>query len=138
MAKRIIALILVFLIAIGGCAYAIPDKISPHEFKATSTLNLPGIGEIFFAEDMIETFLGIDWQIFDAFYLKVDYRYAMISYTYNNSLCNCNWLSIVMSPEKIYYMTPIIFDSTMIFDFTNVPPREYKIYLIHRIVNGND
>jgi len=138
MVKRVIALILIFLVIFGGCAYAIPDKVSPHEFQVTPTLNSPGIGEIFFAEDMIETFMGSDWQIFDAFYLKIDYRYAMISYTYNNGLYDYDWISIVMSPEKVYYMTPIIFDNTMIFDFTNVPPAEYKIYLVHNIINGND
>lgn len=138
MTKRIIACILVILIAFCGCAYALPDKISPHEFQVTSTLNLPGIGEILFAEDIIETFLGMDWQIFDAFYLKVEYRYAMVSFTYEDGFYNYNWISIVMNPEKIYYMTPIIFDNTMIFDFTNIPPAEYKIYLIHNITNGND
>ena len=138
MIKRVIALILVLLVTLGGCAYAVPNKVSPHEFQVTPTLNVPGIGEIFFAEDMIETFMGPDWQIFDAFYLKIDYRYAMISYTYDNGLYDYDWISIVMSPEKVYYMTPIIFDNTMIFDFTNVPPAEYKIYLVHNIINGND
>lgn len=138
MFKRVIALILAFLIIFCGCAYAIPDKISPHEFKITSTLNSPGVGEVAFAEDIIETFLGIDWQIFDAFYLKINYRYTMISFTYENGFYDYNWISIVMNHEKVYYMTPIIFDNTMIFDFTNIPPAEYKIYLIHNIINGND
>lgn len=101
--------------------------------------NLPGIGEIAFAEPIIEHFMGLDWQIDDAFYIDVLYRFGAVTIQFDHTHYDYDFLAIVMSPKHIYYMTPIIIDDYMLFDFTNVAPGEtYKVYLIQNIVNGDN
>lgn len=101
--------------------------------------NIPGIGEIAFAEPIIEHFMGLDWQIDDAFYIDVLYRFGAVTIQFDHYHYDNDFLAIVMSPKHIYYMTPIIIDDYMLFDFTNVAPGyTYKIYLIQNIVNGDN
>ena len=154
MVKRLLAFdlaILVFIMTVFvpmGFATNIPTQpvslplsivsISPP-FPYEGVRNLPGIGEIAFAEPIIEHFMGLDWQIDDAFYIDVLYRFGAVTIQFDHYHYDNDFLAIVMSPKHIYYMTPIIIDDYMLFDFTNVAPGDtYKIYLIQNIVNGDN
>ncbi len=96
--------------------------------------NIPGLGEIAFAEPILEYFFGMDYQIDDAFYVDVLYRYGTVVIQFDHTHYDYDYLAIVMSPHHIYYMTPIIIDEFMVFDFSNVAPGDsYKVYLVQNL-----
>lgn len=153
MVKRLLAFdlaILIFIMSVFvplGFAASMPTQpaslplsivdISPP-FPYEGVRNLPGIGEIAFAEPIIEHFMGLDWQIDDAFYVDVLYRYGTIVIQFDHSHYDYDYIAIVMNQFHIYYMTPIIIDDYMVFDFTNVEPGKYKIYLIQNLPFEDD
>jgi len=149
MVKRLLAFDLAILIALLtmflplGFAASIPSnpsalplsvvKVSPP-WPCHGVVNTPGLGEIAFAEPIMDYFFGMDYQIHDVFYLDVLYRYGTVVIQFDHTHYDYDYLAIVMSPYHIYYMTPIIIDEFMVFDFTNVAPGDsYKIYLVQNL-----
>ena len=149
MVKRILAFDLAIIIALLtmflplGFASCIPEQRTALSLSVVSVSppwpyhgvqNLPGIGEIAFAEPIIDYFMGMDWQIDDAFYIDVLYRFGAVTIKFDHTHYDYDYIAILLSPKHIYYMTPIIIDDYMLFDFTNVEPgAQYKVYLIQNL-----
>ena len=99
-------------------------------FPITDVTNWPSLGEIAFAEPILQHFMGLDYQIHDVFYIDVLYRFGMVTLQFDHTHYDYDFIAIVFNQKHIYYMTPIIIDDYMLFDYTNVKPGKYKVYII--------
>lgn len=138
--KRFVAILLAILMAFTSSVAFATGVPSPTleslyhwtpSWRVEQLEQVPAYEDLVFAQPMIQAFLGDEYDMYDAFKLHVEYRYAIVHYESPYLAADGNFLIILTNEDNTYYVTPILIEQTAVMDFTNIEPALYTVYVLH-------
>lgn len=125
--RKFILYFCIVLLMININAIAELNTSSDIIYTLSEEINL---GQIEFAETTIEYFLGMDYQIMEAYDITLKYAYGIVTFQLDYALYDGDFLIIIFNSNQCYYLTPIIINNYILCDFTNIIPDTYHFYLL--------